>query len=180
MPAAVTHDRIALVAAGVMVAPSYAILHYGLGDAPEAAYTGALLVTGAHLFGSWLLSPDLDLDSKIDDRWGPLRMIWIPYMRLVPHRHFLSHSGISGLFRLAYLYGAIVLILAAVSFGAYLLNIDVRYHQIFTDWLWSTFRSGSRPAFLLVAGVVISDLIHVIADRLDTGRKRFMRPRRRR
>lgn len=178
MPSAETHDRIALYAAGAMLVPSYVVLRYGLGDAPEAAYTGTLLLIGAHLFGSWLLSPDLDLDSRIDDRWGPFRMIWLPYMRLVPHRHFLSHSGVSGIIRLVYLYLVIVGILAILGFGAYLLQIDVAYHRSFTNWLWDTLRSGSRPALLLITGVVISDLIHVISDWIDTRRKRLFGRRR--
>jgi uncharacterized metal-binding protein len=178
MPGAETHDRIALYAAGALIVPGYLTLRYGLGDAPEAAYGGTMLLIGAHLFGSWLLSPDLDLDSKIDDRWGPFRPIWVPYMRLIPHRHFLSHSGISGILRLAYLYMVIFGILAILGFGAYLLNVDVAYHITLTNWLWDTLRSGSRPAILLIAGVVISDLVHVISDRIDTRRKRLFSRRR--
>lgn len=183
MPGAATHDRIALIAAGALTVPSYIVLHHGLGDAPAAAYSGTLLLVGSHLFGSWLLSPDLDLDSKIDDRWGPLRPIWVPYMRLVPHRHVLSHSGFSGVLRLLYLYLVIFGVLAICSFGASLLDIPVQYHTLFTHWLWDSFRSGTRPALLFIAGVVISDLVHVITDRLDTRRKRVfgrLRPVRRR
>lgn len=175
MPGAATHDRIALVAAGALAIPSYLSLRYGLGDDPAAAYSGTLLLVGSHLFGSWLLSPDLDVDSKIDDRWGPLRPIWVPYMRIVPHRHVLSHSGLSGFLRLVYLYLVIFSLLVVFSFGASLLDVDVQYHQMFSNWLWDSFRNGTRPALLFIAGVIISDLVHVVADRLDTRRKRIFR-----
>ncbi len=180
MPAAATHDRIALYTAGALIVPGYLALRYGFDDAPEAAYTGTLLIVGAHLFGSWMLSPDLDLDGRIDDRWGPFRPIWVPYMRLVPHRHFLSHSGFSGVLRLGYLYLVITGILAGLSFVAYLLHIDVAYHRDFSEWLWDTMRNGSRPALLLIVGVVMSDLMHVIADYIHTRRKRLFGAKRRR
>jgi uncharacterized metal-binding protein len=173
MPGADTHDKIALYAAGALTVPTYLVLRYGLGDDPEAAYHGTLLLVGAHLFGSWWLSPDLDLDGKIDDRWGPLRPLWLPYMRAVPHRHFFSHSGFSGIFRLLYLYVIVLGVLAVLSFVAYFLGIDASYHRSFTDWLWESFRNETRPAWLFLAGVVISDLVHVITDQFDTRRKRL-------
>jgi uncharacterized metal-binding protein len=172
MPAAATHDRIALYAAGAMIVPGYLTLHYGLGDTPEAAYNGTMLLVGAHLFGSWWLSPDLDLDGKIDDRWGPLRPLWLPYMRMVPHRHFVSHSGFSGIFRLLYLFLVVSGVLAILSLVGYLLGADVAYYRDFTDWLWSAFQTSARPVWLVVVGVVISDIVHVLADVLSTRRKR--------
>lgn len=174
MPSAATHDKIALYAAGALIVPSYVTLQYWLGDTPEAAYHGTILLVGAHLFGSWWLSPDLDLDGKIDDRWGPLRPIWLPYMRAVPHRHFFSHSGFSGIFRLLYLYVMVVGMLAILSGAGYLLGVEVRYHSDFTTWLWDSLRNETRPALLIIAGVVISDLVHVISDQFDTRRKRLL------
>jgi uncharacterized metal-binding protein len=175
MPSAATHDRIALYAAGALAVPSYLVLHYGLDMPPTEAYHGTLLLLGAHLFGSWWLSPDLDLDGKIDDRWGPLRPLWVPYMRVMPHRSIFSHSGLSGVLRLLYLYGIIMAILALLSYGARLIQVDASYHTDFTNWLLAAFRSDANPAWLLLAGIIISDLTHVAADLIDTRRKRLWR-----
>lgn len=42
------------------------------------------LIAGAsHLLGGLMLSPDLDLISRPYKRWGLLRLIWIPYQRLI-------------------------------------------------------------------------------------------------
>ena len=38
-----------------------------------------LLVVGAYLFSGLLLSNDLDTQSRIYRRWGPLRGLWYPY-----------------------------------------------------------------------------------------------------
>lgn len=40
-----------------------------------------------------LFSPDLDIDSAVDHRWGVFRWIWEPYMKVVLHHsRLLSHS----------------------------------------------------------------------------------------
>jgi uncharacterized metal-binding protein len=179
MPDAKTHDQIALLAAGALAVPTYSLLHYGLDLAPTIAYSNTLVVLGAHLFGSWWLSPDLDLDSAIDDRWGPLGTLWWPYERLVPHRHFFSHSGISGAFRLVYLYLLVVGTLTLLDLGAALFGIAVTYRDDFNSWLWGALRHEGRLAWFVVAGVIISDLVHVAADLIDTRRKRLFRRRRR-
>jgi uncharacterized metal-binding protein len=58
----------------------------------------------AFLVGGLLLSPDLDTRSNPTRRWGPLRLLWWPYRRLLRHRSLLSHSPLLGTCgRLAYL-----------------------------------------------------------------------------
>ncbi|NJK78393.1 MAG: DUF2227 family putative metal-binding protein [Chloroflexaceae bacterium] len=172
MPGHATHDKIANVAVLAIAPLSFATLRL-LGDDPTAAYTGTLIMVGAHLFGSWLLSPDLDLDSAVDDRWGPLRFIWVPYMKLIPHRSFFSHSGFSAVLRLLYLYAAIMIVLLILGGLPSLFGIaTIPYHLLFFDWLWGTVRDTTRPAILIVVGVVMSDLVHVLADQLIRSRRR--------
>lgn len=177
MPNHQTHDRIGLVAVGPLVPASYAALHYGLHDAPAAAYSGMLIIVASHLWATWMLSPDLDIDSAIYDRWGPLRGLWWPYQKLVPHRSWFSHSGVSGVLRLAYLVGALWLLLYALAWlGQAALGIvgTPAYHQQFWDWLTSAVRgAGTRPALLIVAGVVVADLLHVGADLVTSEIKGF-------
>lgn len=70
MPDARTHDMITL-ATGAALGP----LAYGyfsgagaLGHPEAMALT--LWLSGAHVVSGVLFSPDLDMDSAIDDRWG--------------------------------------------------------------------------------------------------------------
>ncbi len=60
----------------------------------------------SYTLASFLLSPDLDLRrAAAGRRWGPLRVIWIPYSLLFRHRG-LSHSLLWGpLTRMGYLLG---------------------------------------------------------------------------
>ena len=56
------------------------------------------------LIGGLWLSPDLDTKSNAFKRWGPLKAIWIPYQKIVPHRSVLSHAPLIGTtLRLLYL-----------------------------------------------------------------------------
>ena len=59
---------------------------------PGGAGCGGL----AFLVGGLWLSPDLDTRSNPTRRWGPLRLLWWPYRRLLSHRSLLSHSPLLG------------------------------------------------------------------------------------
>lgn len=165
MPDARTHDAIA-VASGAVLLPLGAGALLALGEPPTAATLGAVWLVGSHLVCSYWLSPDLDIDSAIDDRWGPLRPLWIPYQRMVPHRHWFSHSGISALLRLIYLALMVSIILFVVGFlipGAL---------QIVTTWFVELARDYPLEVLLVALGAVISDIIHTVSDKVSTHRKR--------
>src|SRR5262249_45965301 len=97
MPSGEVHDRITVIGAAV-AAPVWWLL---TPPPPERTAGGTLVC--ATLFSGLMLSPDLDLDSSIYRRWGPLRFLWWPYQKAIPHRSRLSHSFVLGpLLRLAY------------------------------------------------------------------------------
>ena len=79
-------------------------LPFGLLWAPGLGLAGVTTAGLAFLLGGLLLSPDLDTRSNATRRWGPLRPLWWPYRKGVPHRSLLSHSPVLGTAgRLAYL-----------------------------------------------------------------------------
>lgn len=176
MPNHETHDKLGMYAVAALLPASYAALNYGLGEPPQLAYTGALVVVSSHIWATWMLSPDLDIDSAIYDRWGPFRYLWWPYQKLTPHRSWFSHSGVSGALRLVYLSLALWVVLAGLAlFGQAVLGIaeTPAYHDQFWGWLTSSVDTGRRPALLIVAGVVVADLVHVVADLVTSEIKGF-------
>ncbi len=177
MPGAKTHDAIAL-ASSVVIAPiSYMALAVR-GDTPIEAAAGAGLLIGAHLIGSFWLSPDLDIDSAIDNRWGPLFWIWRPYMWAVPHRHrIFSHSGISGLLRIAYLYLIVCLMLITAMLLATWFGATPSWPAIRTlnEWVLGLIINHPREAGLIAIGIVLSDLIHTATDHVSTFSRRQLR-----
>jgi uncharacterized metal-binding protein len=84
-------------------------LPFGLLWWPLLGLAGVACAGLAFLLGGLLLSPDLDTRSNPTRRWGPLRLLWWPYRRLLRHRSIVSHSPVLGtLGRLLYL-GALLI-----------------------------------------------------------------------
>lgn len=176
MPLVQTHDKIGGITALILFpASSIFLQRYASLSAEEALRDGAIL-TAAHLFGTYFMSPDLDIDSAIDKRWGPLQIIWRPYRVVVPHRAIWSHSGLSGLLRLIYL--AIMLIGLLWAFSSALVFVDINdasYHMRFVHWLQSVIFDHPWTSGLIALGVVISDTVHTVSDHISTEGKRLRR-----
>jgi len=71
-------------------------LPFGLLWGPWLGLAGITAGGLAFLIGGLWLSPDLDTRSNPSRRWGPLRLLWWPYRRLLRHRSLLSHSPFLG------------------------------------------------------------------------------------
>ncbi len=71
-------------------------LPFGLLWGPWLGLGGVMVGGLAFLIGGLWLSPDLDTRSNPSHRWGPLRLLWWPYRRLLRHRSLLSHSPFLG------------------------------------------------------------------------------------
>jgi uncharacterized metal-binding protein len=128
----------ATLAAGIPVGMVYYLITE---NAPPAAIYGCL--------AGVLLSPDLDIPTKTISEYymGKIPVIgclfywyWLPYAKLVPHRHWISHAPIIGTaVRLLYI-------------SPLLLLFD-------TVWLYKVDVLG------FVFGLMISDFLHWIMDK---------------
>jgi uncharacterized metal-binding protein len=176
MPDARTHDHITLVTGAGLVPLAYTIqVSRGVESGAALGYT-ALLV-GAHLLSGIMFSPDLDLDSRIDDRWGIFFWIWRPYTWFVPHRHrWLSHGLIiSQLLRLLYFYIVVVGLLAGLAWVLGRVGLVVpNYHIQLTNLLLNLARDRPRETLAFIIGFCAGGAVHTIADWLVTGGKRFL------
>jgi uncharacterized metal-binding protein len=105
----------------------------------------------AHLLGGLYLSPDLDLKSIPFKRWGVLRVLWLPYQKLIPcHRHWLSHGVIVGsVVRLLYL--------AALLLPLWLVFPGLQQIEWAITW---------QKAIAFFLGVELSALNHLLLDGL--------------
>jgi uncharacterized metal-binding protein len=177
MPSARTHDIITVIT-GLALAPvSYSAI-LGMGLPAEVAMRNTAIVAAAHVLSGVMFSPDLDLDSAIDDRWGIFFWIWRPYMWLVPHRSRLLSHGlvIAPLLRLLYFYGVVVGLLIAIAwlFG----RIDIAVpdlHIQLRDALLRLTHDYPRETWSFVIGFITGSAAHSIADWLVTGGKRYLR-----
>jgi len=177
MPGARAHDIITIVTGMALVPISYAA-QVRLGVLPDAALRGSAILVGAHLLSGIMFSPDLDLDSAIDDRWGIFFWIWRPYMWVVPHRSRLLSHGlvIAPLLRLLYFYLMVVLLLIASAWLLALVGIALPdLHVRLRDALLGLMRDHPRETLVFVIGFITGSAAHSIADWLVTGGKRYLR-----
>jgi uncharacterized metal-binding protein len=87
VPSGATHDRITLA----LAAPTFAVAYLATRDLAVA-----VIATAAMLLGGLMFGPDLDVSSKQYKRWGPLRILWLPYQRAIRHRSRVSHGILFG------------------------------------------------------------------------------------
>jgi uncharacterized metal-binding protein len=176
MPNAPTHDAITLVTGAVLAPVAYLSLA-SQGNPHPDAMAGTLVLTAAHIISGVLFSPDLDIDSAIDNRWGILWWIWRPYMWAIPHRHFWSHSLIvAPLLRLVYFYTMICGLLWIMSLLLQLLGVvSPRYASLLGVWLWSLIQVHPQETLCVLVGFVTGGAAHSIADWLVTGGKQLLR-----
>lgn len=110
MPSGHAHDAITILLAAPAAVGTYALTR---------DLSTAVIVAVAFIFAGLMFGPDLDTKSKPYSRWGPLRLIWLPYRTIFKHRSRWSHGLIFGtLFRVVYFLGVATLIGFAV-FAAY-------------------------------------------------------------
>ncbi|MCT4792830.1 MULTISPECIES: metal-binding protein [Exiguobacterium] len=101
--------------------------------------------------GTLWLSPDLDLKSEPYYRHGPLRVLWMPYVKIMPHRSIWSHGLIIGdLIRLLY----------SAAFVIPLLFLALYLKLVESSTVDSWF--AAMPAFII--GVMIASTIHIVLD----------------
>jgi uncharacterized metal-binding protein len=168
-----THDLVTLCSASVLGPVCYWAINryeptvwgYPFASTPLLA---SLLMVSAYLFSGLLLSNDLDTQSRIYKRWGPLRLIWYPYQRLVTHRSILSHGILIGpLLRIAYLYVITELVLLIIyriamltGFSLQMIDTGFRMSANVLPYLLAHPQSGVP----LLAGLILGGVAHSILD----------------
>jgi uncharacterized metal-binding protein len=177
LPNARTHDVITVVT-GAVLAPLVYVALLRQSYPADIALEDSALLTGAHLLSGILFSPDLDIDSAIDNRWGIFYWIWRPYMWAVPHRHrWLSHGLIfPPLFRLLYFGGVVTLCFFGVAWALSKLGVIVpNYPRQVFDYLLFLAETQPRLVVMGLLGFITGGAAHSIADWLVTGGKRYLR-----
>jgi uncharacterized metal-binding protein len=112
MPSGNFHDIVTFA----LAAPVFGATYGYSGDAGVSA-----AAAGAFLFGGLMFGPDLDTVSKQYARWGPARMLWLPYRAAFRHRSRWSHGLVFGtLFRVIYFIG----VTSLMAYGAVLAYVS--------------------------------------------------------
>jgi uncharacterized metal-binding protein len=139
MPSGKTHDFITLLIA----LPTF-LVAYLLTQNPLFS----LIVTITTLFGGLMFGPDLDINSRQYQRWGPLRIFWWPYRNMFSHRSRFTHGLFLGpIIRIVYFFIIITLLLAM---GLYLRE------------LWRGADPTTREKLLIIAAQRVVSFLRTI------------------
>ncbi|MGQ9463979.1 MAG: DUF2227 family putative metal-binding protein [Candidatus Fervidibacter sp.] len=137
LPSGRVHETVNLIA----LPPMLYFLPESLPKLPFAA---------GYLVGTFWLTPDLDLTtSRPLRRWGVLRLFWLPYAWLFPHRGLSHRPFLGALTRVLYLASLAGLGLWALDSLGYHFQLNLPLGQ---GWL------------SLFAGILSADLLHLILD----------------
>jgi uncharacterized metal-binding protein len=174
MPGHRVHDALTVGAAAALP-PAY----YLLAPAPDAA-TAAVLA-GSCLVSGFLFSPDLDVRSRSRRRWGPAGILWAPYEKLVPHRHFISHSIVVGpILRLAYFAAMTYLCLWITLWAVKEWLIPLDRNALLRDFREAALAfAAQHPDWSVAAlfGFITGAVVHTAADVVWSARPRRRRRR---
>jgi uncharacterized metal-binding protein len=142
-----------------------------------------VLATASFIVGTLLLSPDLDLRHSIPTRnWGILSIIWCGYSKLFRHRgksHSLLFSCVT---KVIYLLFVAALLVGIYSFLksiyesndlATCIENTLETVRRCTEVALDNFDEYKNYWISILAGIVLSDWIHIFTDRIYSGFKRI-------
>lgn len=156
MPSGKTHTKINFFALPVLLV---GLLFWGITNTSFYVLFGL-----GYAIGTYFITPDMDIKSDSYRKWGIFRFLWYPYMRIMPHRSFLSHTIVLGdIIRIMYL--AII-----ISPVLYVVNIFIMNGNLL-DYV----TKHQSILFSLFVGIVGASTMHIIADVLNTNRKKMFK-----
>lgn len=169
MPGARTHDIITVVTA-IGGATAYGLYF------PQPDLAHGAVFTGTYLFAGFACAGDLDIKSAQYRRWGPLRFIWLPYQKIVPHRSWISHGMIAGgLIRALYL-ALVFLCLAAAGLALYsqIQGAEAAQQAARTqiEALKGFLADYSTHIGIALTGFILAGAVHTLTDAVSTWFKR--------
>ena len=144
-----SHDR----ATGLLALP------FGLLWWPLLGAMGTMVAAAAFLIGGLWLSPDLDTRSNATRRWGPLRLLWWPYRRWLPHRSIFSHSPVLGTAGRLFYLGLLVMFISLLLMPYGSPGPDQLMNALQQHWV-------DRKALVVTAlvGLEMSSWLHLLQD----------------
>lgn len=155
MPKGQIHDKIALLFSFPTLIVGFCLF--------KDFNLAATLVLSTIIY-AFLLSPDLDTKSFSYYRWSFLRIIWLPYRKLIPHRSRFSHSLLLAPFvKILYLSLIILLILVIIAVVLNYFSFNT-YIIILKSYILSNFKYSLSYISVVLIGFIWANAQHVIAD----------------
>ena len=153
-------QRTAFVASVIMYACGIDLLHI-------------IVMAGVFMFGTKYVSPDLDLDSIPYRRWGILRVLFWPFLKIVPHRDTWSHHIILGPIGVVAYFIFVMVVLGTVLNKFWLPVVEPmidRAQEMLAQVMTLNVSAENMAILLPVIGCLLAACMHhIIVDIVFTG-----------
>ena len=138
-----------------------------------------LSLCSGFLFSGLMFGPDLDIYSLQFKRWGPLKVIWLPYQKGLRHRSWLSHGPIVGtVLRLGYLGVWLGLVGGAVALLVHLVwGLPWDGVQALS-WGRRVAQAYQQEGLALLVGLELGAMSHALSDGVSSAFKSARRSKR--
>lgn len=157
MPSGKKHEKINLIMVRWLMVFGFFSLLFLQYDSRIVSYVLVFLI--GIWFGTYYLSPDLDIKSRPYYRFKWLRFIWKPYQHFFSHRSFWTHGLLIGdIIRMAYLGLFISLPFSLISFSL-------------IEWM----KPYTTHFVYGASGIALASTFHIIADTVHSARKKKKR-----
>lgn len=159
MPSGKIHDSIAIFSIPVVFLLGYYFFSHNL--------INSFIFVLSCLFCQLMFGPDLDTRSNHYKRWGLFRWIWIPYIKIIPHRSKFSHGILTGtLFRLIYLFFAVAFLIIFINQLIYS-NFGFKIIDYESIKLFKYINSAKIIyLFPIILGLITGTIIHTLTDKI--------------
>jgi len=150
VPSGKTHDKINLAVLFLVLLSFFSFLERSILPFPDSYLESRriLIFSLAYLFGTFFLSPDLDIKSSPYRRWGVLKVIWRPHQQLFGHRGVLHHP----------VFGPVILTLTPLV---------LLYPLLYSLLILLDIDTGRFPVWVgsaMFFGLVLSMEVHYLSD----------------
>jgi len=144
MPGYNTHRLFNYVAFLIITASIYS------GTRPFLDLGYFLILCAGFYAGTEFITPDLDIKSSVGNRWGALKVLWLPYRVLFKHGKS-SHNIV---------YGAVVRLL---YIGLIIVGM---YYLLFRAFPSNIFILPFDYVLIILSGIILANALHVMLDML--------------
>ena len=177
-----THDKITIIMSPLVAVTFFSINYLNYKDMGNSIVF-TFLGVAVYIFGGYMFSGDVDIQSRETNRWGKIKFIWALYQKCFSHRSIFTHGFILGpLIRILYIYG-IGLILCGWLYALDIINLPT------SEIIKATilFITGNKQlslniifALFLGSGLhTVTDLIYSFFKKMFKLKKRYKRRKKR-
>lgn len=171
-----THDKITVIMSPFVAAAVF-LINFSATNELTSSIIFTFLGVIIYIFGGYMFSGDIDIESRETNRWGNFKFIWSLYQKTFSHRSIFTHGFILGpVIRILYIY-AIYLMICAWLYSLDLINLSTKEIIKAT---YTLIGENKQISFNIMFALFLGSGLHTITDIIYSFFKRLFKRKKRR